>query len=202
MTLSFHTCISSLNPLLLEPQNPSPITFKSTTYCPSNRTVQVHAAKSKRKPKPSFFEQIHHKWSLKLTSTRDKFPWQEQEQEQQQQREEEEEEEDIKEVDAVPSVSDTVSFNLPNPFTAPPWIHGATPKQAHFDYQPRKGDNSIHGVFENREDNVVNGVLDKEERIQQEVNLDNNFKEQVVDLDDVPVFQLPDAKEMKRLFCL
>ncbi|KAJ6381918.1 hypothetical protein OIU77_030552 [Salix suchowensis] len=198
MALSFHTCISSLNPLILEPQNPSPITFKSTTYCPSNRTVQVHAAKSKRKPKPSFFEQIHHKWSLKLTSTRDKFPWQEQEQQQQQ--EEEEEEEDIKEVDAVPSVSDTVSFNLPNPFTAPPWIHGATPKHAHFDYQPRKGDNSIHGFFENCEDNVVNGVLDKEERIEKGVNLDNNFKEQVVDLDDVHVLQLPDAKEIKDCF--
>ncbi|XP_061966160.1 CRM-domain containing factor CFM3, chloroplastic/mitochondrial [Populus nigra] len=197
MALSFHTCISSLNPLLLQPQNPSPITFKFTTYCPSNRTVQVHAAKSKRKPKPSFFEQIHHKWSLKLTSTRDKFPWQEQEQQQQQQQQEEEEEEDIKEVDAVPSVSDTVSFNLPNRLTTPPWIHGATPKQAHFDYQPRKGDNSIHGVFENREDNVVNGVIDKEERIEKEVNLDNNFKEQVVDFDDASVFQLPEAKEIK-----
>lgn len=198
MALSFHTCISSLNPLLPQPQNPSPITFKFTTYCPSNRTVQVHAAKSKRKPKPSFFEQIHHKWSLKLTSTRDKFPWQEQEQEQQQQQEEEEEEEeeDIKEVDAVPSVSDTVSFNLPNRLTTPPWIHGTTPKQAHFDYQPRKGDNSIHGVFENREDNVVNGVIDKEQRIEKEVNLDNNFEEQAVDFDDASVFQLPEAKEI------
>lgn len=90
-----------------------------------------------------------------------------------------------------------MSFNLPNRLTTPPWIHGATPKQAHFDYQPRKGDNSIHGVFENREDNVVNGVIDKEERIEKEVNLDNNFKEQVVDFDDASVFQLPEAKEIK-----
>ncbi|CAK7352610.1 unnamed protein product [Dovyalis caffra] len=195
MALSFNTCHSSLNPLLIQPQNPSPITFKFTTYCCSNRIVQVNATKSKRKPKPSFFEQIHHKWSLNLASTRDKFPWQEQQQTEEE--EDEEEEEGIKYVDASPSVSDTVSFSLPNRLTTPPWIHGITAKQAHFDHQPRKGDNSIHGPFEYPEDNVVNGVLDEEERIGKEINLDNNFKEQVVDFDDASVLQLAEAKEIK-----
>lgn len=35
--------------------------------------------KKKRKPRPSFLEQVHNKWSLKTPSVREIFPWQEQE---------------------------------------------------------------------------------------------------------------------------
>lgn len=52
-----------------------------------NQTVQLdyetkhntNLVKKKRKPRPSFLEQVQNKWSVKTPSVREKFPWQEQE---------------------------------------------------------------------------------------------------------------------------
>ncbi|WJX96519.1 hypothetical protein P8452_77715 [Trifolium repens] len=69
--------------------------FKFALSC-SNQTpqVQIKVVKKKKKnnSRPSFTHQIRDKWSLKLGSQRQKFPWQEQEQEEKQQEEPELEE--------------------------------------------------------------------------------------------------------------
>ncbi|KAB1200042.1 hypothetical protein CJ030_MR0G008587 [Morella rubra] len=94
---STSTCTYLLSPslylLLLQPGTHSlsiPRTLVSFRISCSDQRVQVdtqqpqrlrvaasETTKKKRKPKPSFFEQIHDKWSLKLSSTREKFPWEE-----------------------------------------------------------------------------------------------------------------------------
>ncbi|CBI27903.3 unnamed protein product, partial [Vitis vinifera] len=75
--------------LLLQPQAHYSNTFRTLKFncsC-SYHSIQVDTqqvkvplktTKAKRKPRPSFFEQIRDKWSLKINSPREKFPWQEQ----------------------------------------------------------------------------------------------------------------------------
>ncbi|BBH08266.1 CRS1 / YhbY domain-containing protein, partial [Prunus dulcis] len=60
--------------------------------------VAFEATRKKRKPKPSFFEQIQDKWSMKVNSPRDKFPWQKQNELVQEEKEEAEEEDEEEEV--------------------------------------------------------------------------------------------------------
>ncbi|KAI9112459.1 hypothetical protein K1719_016382 [Acacia pycnantha] len=102
---SAFSCSSSLHFLPLQCQfcsSSSSVAFKFRVSC-SNRTVhvdneqprrvkvtsEVPEKKKKNSSRPSFFEQIRDKWSLKLSSPREKFPWEEPEQQ-----EDEEEEED------------------------------------------------------------------------------------------------------------
>ncbi|KAK4713672.1 hypothetical protein R3W88_019579 [Solanum pinnatisectum] len=43
----------------------------------SNKEMQINETKKQRKPRPSFVKQVQDKWSVKPTSLREKFPWQE-----------------------------------------------------------------------------------------------------------------------------
>ncbi|KAK7388201.1 hypothetical protein VNO78_23010 [Psophocarpus tetragonolobus] len=90
-------CSSSIRcrPSSLLFQSQRHATLKFRVSC-SNQTAQVdtqqQAKKKKNSHRPSFFHQIQDKWSLRLGSQREKFPWQEQPQKE----EEEEEEEEVK----------------------------------------------------------------------------------------------------------
>lgn len=140
--------------LPLKPQSQSSNSFRSIRIgiCFSHFTIQAQlgTTRTKRKVKPSFFEQIRHKWSHKVISPREKFPWQEQE----------EEEEVVKnepETDVESRVrSEPSSSALPNRFVSAPWIHGTDSKETKFDSPQTKittkkediGDDGLLGSFE------------------------------------------------------
>ncbi|GAB4853785.1 hypothetical protein Ancab_017978 [Ancistrocladus abbreviatus] len=70
---------------LLPPQTQTHFPFKTLRlipYCSKNATQSdsIEVLKKKRKPRPSFYEQIREKWSLKLAPQTTKFPWQTEEQ--------------------------------------------------------------------------------------------------------------------------
>ncbi|KAK7265379.1 hypothetical protein RJT34_32998 [Clitoria ternatea] len=110
-------------------------TLKFTVSC-SNHTAQqlkLPNKKKKNNPRPSFFHQIQHKWSHKLTSQREKFPWQEPQQEQQSPEEEQEQEpkqerEECEESNNKPSAA---NFQFPKRFS--PWPQAINPIIPHFD---------------------------------------------------------------------
>lgn len=90
--------------------------------------------RKKRKPRPSFLDQIRDKWSTKLTSQRQKFPWQEQEEEEAKEIPQEQHS-DGSEIEA--SFSDSVSFVLPSSVISAPWAHGAKPFEPQVEPQPK-----------------------------------------------------------------
>jgi len=72
--------ISSLHFQFFQPQTKTHHIFKfALSYSNSNSKVEIKVVK-KKKHRPSFSDQIRHKWSLKLGSLRQKFPWQEHQQ--------------------------------------------------------------------------------------------------------------------------
>ncbi|GAU34786.1 hypothetical protein TSUD_205900 [Trifolium subterraneum] len=80
--------ISSLHFQFFQPLTPQTKThtiFKFALSC-SNETTQVETKVVKKKKnnnsRPSFTHQIRDKWSIKLASQREKFPWQEQQEQQ------------------------------------------------------------------------------------------------------------------------
>lgn len=155
---------------LLQSQTQPSVTFKALKFrisC-SQRVVQVDTQhgpqrvrvafettkqRKKRKPKPSFFEQIRDKWSAKLGSQREKFPWQEdsppwqaqqeQDGEEEESKEEEDEEERHQSSDAYlsgsvtnASFSDSVSFGRPSSVISAPWAHGIKPFKRQVESEP------------------------------------------------------------------
>ncbi|XP_031282346.1 CRM-domain containing factor CFM3A, chloroplastic/mitochondrial-like [Pistacia vera] len=92
----------SLHALLPQPQTHSSNCSKTIRIatCCAHHVIQAQAEtmRTKKKLKPSFFQQIRHKWSSKISSPRERFPWQEQEKEQDQELEIEEEEEEVEEL--------------------------------------------------------------------------------------------------------
>ncbi|XP_050220049.1 CRM-domain containing factor CFM3, chloroplastic/mitochondrial [Mercurialis annua] len=177
MALSLPTSNSSINSLFPQTQYHSPFkAFNFGANCCYYRSVQVNATKTKRKPRPSFHEQIRDKWSLKVPSTRDKFPWQESNQ----QNLPEEDEEEIKthelhgnvlskpEKDGSPIVSggdDTVSVSSPNYVNKAPWMHGKIPKRISISSQTVVGE-------------IVDDAVDADsvQRVVKEVDFDEEFK--------------------------
>ncbi|RDX57721.1 CRM-domain containing factor CFM3, chloroplastic/mitochondrial, partial [Mucuna pruriens] len=106
--------------------------FKFRVSC-SNQTSQVEtqqqvkvAKKKKNSSRPSFFHQIQDKWSLKLGSQREKFPWQEPEHEEEQQPPKEEEKREQFQSEASAS-----NFQFPKRFS--PWAQVINPSNAQFD---------------------------------------------------------------------
>ncbi|XP_065848866.1 CRM-domain containing factor CFM3, chloroplastic/mitochondrial [Euphorbia lathyris] len=177
MALLLPTSNLSLYPLLLQTKHSSAcIASNFTISCSSGRSIQVNAAKTTRKPRPNFSEQIRHKWSLKVPSTREKFPWEERKLLQQQ---EEKEEEDIERrqnsrmVDATPTVDDDpVSTRVSNPVSRPPWIHGTKPRIANFGSQSKNREN-----VDLNEENAGYAVVDKAKKLEKEVNFNTKFGE-------------------------
>ncbi|XP_002514120.3 CRM-domain containing factor CFM3, chloroplastic/mitochondrial isoform X1 [Ricinus communis] len=186
MALTLSTSSSSSRyPLFLQARSHSPFkAFNFETNCSYSRSIQVSATKTKRKPRPSFFEQIRDKWSLKVPSTRDTFPWQEPEQQQEHQGQGKNDEEEIErceisgvtlskaEIDANPSSidDDSVSVSLPNHLTTAPWVHGTRPKKNHFSSRPKIGENVVQ--------NDVHTVVDIVENLEKEVTCNDKFKKE------------------------
>lgn len=202
MALSLPPPDSSLSPFLLRTHNYSPLgAFKFRTYCYSRRSIQVYAATTKRKPRPSFFEQIRDKWSVRVPSKREKFPWEEQKQQQSQEEDDEEEEIEVQqtsgtvfgeaETDASTSVNDdSVSFTLPNRFITAPWIHGSTSQRTNF-YCHHKNDENVNGIASHREETAVYNVVDKGESMKKEATYNEICKEDddLLDVDDTESFE-------------
>ncbi|KAK7291837.1 hypothetical protein RIF29_07296 [Crotalaria pallida] len=110
---------------------------KLTLEAPSTTTQKKKKKKKKKKSssRPSFFHQIQDKWSQKLGSQREKFPWEEPhqeeeneetEQKQQHQREEEKEE-------SMPKSSEELSFQFPKRLS--PWPQAGNPINPKFDFE-------------------------------------------------------------------
>ncbi|KAE8705890.1 cytokinin dehydrogenase 3 [Hibiscus syriacus] len=119
--------------------------LKFKPCCFSHQTIKVVVdTRKKRKPKPSFLDQVNQKWSQKpIISTREKFPWQE-EKELEEEEEEVEKEQSFEattsesESDKYPRVEvrDPVSFPLPSRVIAAPWSHGSEFNKPRFNFVP------------------------------------------------------------------
>ena len=161
--------------------------------------VASETTKKKRKPRPSFSEQIQEKWSLKLGSTRERFPWEEPEQQEKLEKQEEKEEESQQssgvgvsdsEVGAKESVSDPVNFGLPNRYVPPPWVHGSNTRKFQIDSKPeipRKSREKIEtfggsvGPFGN---GIASGVVERVEIHEQDS--DDEFEREGEVFDEIP----------------
>ncbi|OMO67280.1 hypothetical protein CCACVL1_20639 [Corchorus capsularis] len=124
------------------------LNFKPVWCSHQTTTVGLEITRKKRKPKPSFLDQIKDKWSAKpIISSREKFPWQQKEEIEE---EEEEEEEEVEREQYLPEaiseskcdeeprveVSNPVSFSLPTRVIHAPWSHGRKFDEPHFDFVP------------------------------------------------------------------
>ncbi|GAV78493.1 CRS1_YhbY domain-containing protein [Cephalotus follicularis] len=199
---NLHTTQSNLSPFnknllhssLLQLQNHSPRLNNSKylkisiTSCYNRR---IHAAKTKRKPKPKFYEQIRDKWSLKITSPRENFPWQEQQQQQQQQQQVPAE--DVKrEVDVKQSVTEPLGFAVSNRFISAPWIHGKEPSKNQVGSTPEisvigpnydLGDETVKGSHWNYENDVRDAsvaVVEEVKNVENEVNVSGEFQGEAI----------------------
>ncbi|OMO91676.1 hypothetical protein COLO4_18192 [Corchorus olitorius] len=121
--------------------------LKFKPACCSHQTINVGSeiTRKKRKPKPSFLDQIKDKWSAKpIISSREKFPWQQKEEIEEEEEEEVEREQSLAEAisesecDEEPrvEVSNPVSFSLPTRVIPAPWSHGRKFDEPHFDFVP------------------------------------------------------------------
>ncbi|KAL6984649.1 hypothetical protein U1Q18_018027 [Sarracenia purpurea var. burkii] len=206
------SCCSSSQSLCLiisHPRTHSSNSFRAVkfTVSYSQPTVQLDiprhssAKKKKRKPKPSFFDQIRHKWSAKTPSLIEKFPWKEQEQRQSESIEDEEEDQichqssgvslNVPETNNVPLLNDTVSFVPRNCVISAPWIHGNKPNKTQFDsasgnLQNSENDNPIDGFLKHYENNVSSNAVHESKNLESKVNFDGKSDE-FVETDETPI---------------
>ncbi|XP_027330398.1 CRM-domain containing factor CFM3, chloroplastic/mitochondrial isoform X2 [Abrus precatorius] len=138
---------SSLHFPVIKPQSHASLKFRVSC---SNQTTQVDTeevkvAKKKKKhaPRPSFFHQIRDKWSLKLASQREKFPWQEPQHDEEEQKTalKEEEEEECEQAQKKLSA---VDFQFPKRLS--PWSQAINPSTPQSDTES--------DASEDEEDNV------------------------------------------------
>ncbi|XAR67155.1 hypothetical protein NMG60_11013610 [Bertholletia excelsa] len=137
---------SSVYALILHPRAHCLSTFRTLKFrvhC-SEQTIHLDTPRKKRKPKPSFFDQIRVKWSNKSPSALEKLPWQGQEQKWSKlidEVETEEEEEDNRstgfsvsetDINNDSSVSDPLNFFSRSRVISAPWVHGNTPNKTGF----------------------------------------------------------------------
>nr|DAD49004.1 TPA_asm: hypothetical protein HUJ06_018941 [Nelumbo nucifera] len=167
-------------------------TLKLERFCSSSVEIETKGphtevarkTKKKRKLKPSFYDQIRDRWSLKLGSPRERLPWQEQESQGQEEtgNDQSSSAPNSSEGDGGnPSFDDLASFALGNRSISAPWSHGDKPRKPHFDSTTEIVQNSLNngGKFAEvhyfsekstipkiSEDSVVNhsGSLKEEQR--------------------------------------
>ncbi|MBA0747557.1 hypothetical protein Gogos_004464 [Gossypium gossypioides] len=157
-------------------QNNSFRALKFKSYCVSHQTVKVgiDISKKKRKPKPSFLDQIKDKWSQKpIISTREKLPWQEKEELEEQEEVEKEASETDSDEDPRVEVSDPVSFPLPSRVIAAPWSHGRKFNEPHFDFVPESPEfeSQIEISFANEKPiDFVGDRIEKPELLDEEIS--------------------------------
>nr|GMD99601.1 CRM-domain containing factor CFM3, chloroplastic/mitochondrial [Ipomoea batatas] len=134
------------NPLLPTHSPTSFRTLRFKLYCSSQTTHSeiryTTPTRKKRKPRASFLEKIKEKWSVKPTSSRQSFPWQEQKSELTVEEISEpglqcfangieNEEEKVEVSDSVSSSNSRIEVKLP------PWAHGALPREHLFSSDAR-----------------------------------------------------------------
>ncbi|OWM83136.1 CRM-domain containing factor CFM3, chloroplastic/mitochondrial isoform X2 [Punica granatum] len=89
----------------------------------------VHTIRKKRKPKPSFLRQIQDKWSLKLDSNRENFPWQQREEgEEQGEAEPQQERQESEQVQWIDKQSQEVTTDSKDGYNSAPWVVRHKPK--------------------------------------------------------------------------
>ncbi|XVE54075.1 hypothetical protein DITRI_Ditri03aG0052700 [Diplodiscus trichospermus] len=146
---TFPSSSHSLYYLLLQTQTHFPnnrfraLKFKPSCCSGQTIKVDVELSRKKRKPRPSFLDQVKDKWSLKpVISKRETFPWQQKEELQEEGEVEREQSfgatlsESESDKDAQAEVSDPVSFSLSTRVISAPWSHGSKSNEPHFDLVP------------------------------------------------------------------
>ncbi|XP_019173427.1 PREDICTED: CRM-domain containing factor CFM3, chloroplastic/mitochondrial [Ipomoea nil] len=133
------------NPLFPTHSPTSFRTLRFKLYCSQTTHSEITyttPTRKKRKPRPSFLEKIQEKWSVKPTSPRKNFPWQEQKSEETVKEISEpglqcfangteHEEEKVEVSDSVSSSNSRIEVKLP------PWAHGALPREHLFSSDAR-----------------------------------------------------------------
>ncbi|XP_022888239.1 CRM-domain containing factor CFM3, chloroplastic/mitochondrial-like [Olea europaea var. sylvestris] len=193
------------------------ITFHSQPHC-SNRfrgqklkisctkSVQheTNPVKKKRKPRPSFIEKIQDKWSLKIPSLREKFPWEEHKQESDDSIQDYEEHLlPLSEGVVTVTVSEdntsgdsSASSSSRNKSILAPWVHGNKPRKDLPDSQAtekiqeesnHRGQN-LDGFSEHcKNDEAFGSVVEDSGDLIKGVKLDCNCDETSGKVDTIPI---------------
>lgn len=143
------TCYRSSSLHFLSSQTQTNTTLKFALSC-SNQTAQVQVKVVKKKKnnttRPSFSDQIRNKWSLKLGSQTEKFPWQQQQQQQQEKPPQLEEQPQSQENES------STNLNFEFPKRLPPWHVPENSRKPKFDENEKPLQKSFSGsVTEERE---------------------------------------------------
>lgn len=187
---------------------------------PQRIKVAFEATRKKRKPKPSFFEQIQDKWSMKVNSPRDKFPWQKQNelvQEEKEEVEEEDEEEEVFEpkiskqeegqkcygVRVAEPVNQKVSFSLPNRIVYAPWAHGSKRITPQVDSEPETSQHSgaqgknLDGFAGHSEIDTTSGAVKNEKSFER--RFDSNRKLERERVGEIGIISIGVSKKEEKM---
>ncbi|OVA05797.1 RNA-binding [Macleaya cordata] len=160
-------------------------TIRVESEVPQKTKVTSKTPKKKRKLRPSFYEQVRDRWSLKNHSQRLKFPWQEQEEQEQEQEQEQEEKEENQQLSPTFNSLEEkeVNFDLGNRVISAPWVHRSKPREPHFKSETKITKNScIDGEeVSERKENLKNSkrVVNNSNRSSEE----NEFLGSIVNID-------------------
>ncbi|XP_075079645.1 CRM-domain containing factor CFM3, chloroplastic/mitochondrial isoform X1 [Nicotiana tabacum] len=99
----------------------------------SDKENQTNQTKKKQKPRPSFLEQVQDKWSVKTTSLREKFPWQELNSVSIEEVAEQDLLSSVSKTEENPVVNESVSSGSRIKVNLAPWVHGNQPKKSQLD---------------------------------------------------------------------
>lgn len=99
----------------------------------SDKENQTNQTKKKQKPRPSFLEQVQDKWSVKTTSLREKFPWQELNSVSIEEVAEQDLQFSVAKTEENPVVNESVSSGSRIKVNLAPWVHGNQPKKSQLD---------------------------------------------------------------------
>ncbi|XP_057417846.1 CRM-domain containing factor CFM3A, chloroplastic/mitochondrial [Lotus japonicus] len=170
---------SSLQFLLFQPQTHSTLKFRVSCSNPiaqietqQLKPVTPEAPKKKKKKntsRPSFFDQIQDKWSNKLGSQTEKFPWQREPE--QQEEEEEEEHAQQQEIDQFQNKPSPPSYSLDFQFPKrlSPWLQAENPHNPRFDSESDASEDEDSGkpLRESFEGEVSTAVRESEEGLRE-----------------------------------
>lgn len=170
---------------------------------------QTNLVKKKRKPRPSFLEQVQNKWSLKTPSVRQNFPWQEQEsgnmnQEFQAQRSWlSSDVSSEKESEKSSSVSEPVSSHTKIKSNLAPWVHGNEPRENVFNSQgSRKFEENVHQIDQGTDgfhehcqnEELLVTVIEGSDDLVKGATLDGKSEGKRGEFDEIPI-GLPEENE-------
>ncbi|KAK6147703.1 hypothetical protein DH2020_018615 [Rehmannia glutinosa] len=152
----------------------------------------TNLAKKKRKPRPSFLEQVQNKWSLKTPSLRQNFPWQEQENgdTNQQFQAQTSPFSSVVSSDKESEKSSPVSEPLPShtkiKSTLAPWVHGNEPRKKVFNSKGSiKSQEKVHQTEHLQNEEPMVSVIQ---------GSDDLVKKKIGEFDEIPI-GLPEKNE-------